>query len=583
MTNLPELPVYYYHDNFLHLLEHVYPVFQDLLTEEEQDFYHDFLALSDSAQQLYIRLICRRGDLFRVDKLSYTEIQDITSAISELEQYRFLSLFSDAGSDEPDTESALKLFNKQELIEWLSGFSDIQQPLKSWKRARLDEHILALIEDETLNLNDLIQDNVILVYGDLEFTIYRLLFFGNLYQDFTDFVLNDLGIYQYESYTTRPENRLFHTRDQIDQALAFSELRNQIPELKYCDTETLTELGDALLNFLQSVPDDNQYANQRLNRQLQNLINEVARELERQEATGQALSLFSETVLPPSRERRCRILEKQSRFTEAAELCSECFTAPYNEQEKQFSLTFRKRLHKNLTQEQTLLLPVFSYSENTEYRRIQYQTGFDEIWQEQGVEMAAATEILHLKGGDCFYVENTLFTTMFGLYYWDLIFCDSEGAFVHPFQFRPLDLYENDFFERRSEQKKLLGYPDNPDDLNDLPVRIMTTFRNKQDIASVFVHWPALTEELLELAIERIPLNHWNAIFKRIRSDIKHNRAGLPDLIHFPEDSGYELIEVKGPGDTLQKNQKGWLDWFELQGIPYHVADISYSSNPIPE
>jgi hypothetical protein len=82
------------------------------------------------------------------------------------------------------------------------------------------------------------------------------------------------------------------------------------------------------------------------------------------------------------------------------------------------------------------------------------------------------------------------------------------------------------------------------------------------------------------LALDRIPAQHWQALFARMWADIKHNRAGLPDLIFFPEKQaenapGYELIEVKGPGDTLQKNQKGWLEYFQSHNIPYSVAYVS--------
>jgi len=52
----------------------------------------------------------------------------------------------------------------------------------------------------------------------------------------------------------------------------------------------------------------------------------------------------------------------------------------------------------------------------------------------------------------------------------------------------------------------------------------------------------------------------------------------LPDLILFPDTaSGYELIEVKGPGDTLQNNQKRWMRYFAEWGIPFTVVNIEWS------
>jgi len=55
---------------------------------------------------------------------------------------------------------------------------------------------------------------------------------------------------------------------------------------------------------------------------------------------------------------------------------------------------------------------------------------------------------------------------------------------------------------------------------------------------------------------------------------VKNHRNGLPDLFWLSVDQHYELIEVKGPGDALQKNQLAWLDYFASQGIPASVLYV---------
>ncbi|WP_428637349.1 VRR-NUC domain-containing protein, partial [Shewanella sp.] len=37
-----------------------------------------------------------------------------------------------------------------------------------------------------------------------------------------------------------------------------------------------------------------------------------------------------------------------------------------------------------------------------------------------------------------------------------------------------------------------------------------------------------------------------------------------------------ELIEVKGPGDSLRDNQLIWLDWFNRHGIKASVCYLSW-------
>ena len=59
--------------------------------------------------------------------------------------------------------------------------------------------------------------------------------------------------------------------------------------------------------------------------------------------------------------------------------------------------------------------------------------------------------------------------------------------------------------------------------------------------------------------------------------DLRGNCAGLPDLIQFwPGERRYRMIEVKGPGDRLQDNQRRWLDFFAAQGMPVVVCNVQW-------
>lgn len=66
-----DLPVGYYRDNFLALVDFVREQYGDILTQDEIAYADSFIDLSLNAQRLYVRLISRRGPLFRSDKLSY--------------------------------------------------------------------------------------------------------------------------------------------------------------------------------------------------------------------------------------------------------------------------------------------------------------------------------------------------------------------------------------------------------------------------------------------------------------------------------------------------------------------------------
>jgi len=94
------------------------------------------------------------------------------------------------------------------------------------------------------------------------------------------------------------------------------------------------------------------------------------------------------------------------------------------------------------------------------------------------------------------------------------------------------------------------------------------------------VNWQAIDLEILELALQRIPFGHWMRIFERILLDLRNNRAGFPDLVLFPAAGGYQLIEVKGPGDNLQKNQQRWMHYFAQHDIPHAIAKVRWTDEP---
>ncbi|MGO2056338.1 MAG: VRR-NUC domain-containing protein, partial [Halomonadaceae bacterium] len=110
------------------------------------------------------------------------------------------------------------------------------------------------------------------------------------------------------------------------------------------------------------------------------------------------------------------------------------------------------------------------------------------------------------------------------------------------------------------------------------------TWTEKHGLASPFVHWPIVDEALVELALECIPAEHLRACFERLLGDLKVNRAGLPDLIQFLPDAPtgtprYRMIEVKGPGDRLQDNQRRWLSFFHRYEMPVAVCYVRWADS----
>ncbi|MCP1315623.1 VRR-NUC domain-containing protein, partial [Halomonas sp. 707D7] len=196
------------------------------------------------------------------------------------------------------------------------------------------------------------------------------------------------------------------------------------------------------------------------------------------------------------------------------------------------------------------------------------------------VERAVA-EHLATPDAPVHYVENTLLTGLFGLLLWPAIFEPLPGAFFHPFHSAPADLYREDFAERR---RGIIDACLARLDDGSYRQAMRDTFAAKQGVAAQFIHWPALGPALLDTALHCLPAAHLRAVFTRLLADLKHNRAGFPDLIQFfPEadaSARYRLIEVKGPGDRLQDNQRRWLDHFARHEIPVEVCHVRWQPAP---
>jgi hypothetical protein len=103
-------------------------------------------------------------------------------------------------------------------------------------------------------------------------------------------------------------------------------------------------------------------------------------------------------------------------------------------------------------------------------------------------------------------------------------------------------------------------------------------FAKKHGIASPFVAWGLLDHTLLDLALRCMPREHLRGFFERILENIRDNCTGLPDLIQFfAQEKRYEMVEVKGPGDRLQDNQKRWIEHCTRHAIPVAVTYVSWS------
>ena len=550
MTPAPSQPLHprYYLHNFEQLCATVVDQYGDLLVERERELLSAFDAATVDARCLFVRLASRSGPLFPLGRLSYPELDNLPAAVDEALD---LGLLHEPAT--PVAEDLVRVLRRAELAEVagrvmeLSGRErkrDLLERLESCSEARF---VNAWQEWRGPG------QRLVEVAWRPQVELFQLLFFGNTYQTLTEFVLSDLGIANYYPYQLDRDHRLFRDREEIDDYLALRLLKEQYKQaVADDDVDCVQAVGRRLL--------DEGSGGQSAVAYRDSLRNRVARQLERYDLGEDAIELYRCSRQHPARERRARLLAARGDDAAALELCEAIAADPWCEAEVDFAhrtlVTLRRRLKRDYQPR----------------RRDRFQEDWLLLDPGAPVELSAAAYYSR-DGSRVHHVESRLLNASFGLAFWDQIFEPVPGAFINAFQSAPLDMYSPGFYRLRRRQIDLrlaeLGAVD-------LGTELLATWDRYQGLSNRWVGWRGLSRDLLADALKQVPRAHWLACWRRLLFDPEANRNGCPDLIALQPGGGYCLIEVKGPGDQLQLNQRRWLRFFQREGIPARVAMVRW-------
>ena len=550
MLRVLENPLYYL-ENFQGVLNWISERYADLLSVEETQFIAQFAQLPQASRALFVRFVMRKGCLFRASKLNYAEIGDTRAAALPLLATGWV--VADPAIDivtlfelllKPELQQVfalagpLKAARKTEQLAALSEQHPGEQPFSTWYPASND--VLYSICNQPLC------DRL------------RLIYFGNYHQDWSEFVLSDLGVYQYEKVEFSLASRGFRTRQDIAHYEVLHQCRERFNDelAPASPSEVLQELA-----ALAPVSDNAWLASRRDKLQFQ-----IAQQLEKSQDWPAAYRAYADCRYPGARGRAIRVLEKDEQPGAAYERLSIALQAPESEAERQLLLRMAPRLRRKLGHAKQAATPA------APVERIDLLLPFP---QESCHVEGVVQQHLMQQDAPVYYVENTLINSLFGLLCWHAIFKAIPGAFFHPFHRGPADLHSADFHARRLDDfAACLAQLDN----GDYRASMRATHAAKAGIVSPFVSWQVLDSELLELALACIPATHLKKAFERILLDIKSNRTGFPDLIQFwPAEQRYRMIEVKGPGDRLQDNQQRWIAYCAQHAMPVTVCYLQWS------
>jgi hypothetical protein len=537
---------FYYLNNFMQVLDWLEHRYADVLSVEEQQFIADCNRLPRESRALLVRIVMRKGIHFRLSKLHYAEIGDIARAAEPLLALGWI--------DEQvplSIEALFEVLLKAEILQCLGSAIDHPKGKKNdWLPALNEQFPEAKgFRDWCPTLDDRLFSLTIMSLCDR----LRLMFFGNLYQDWSEFVLADLGIFTYEKVAFCTDSRGLRSREDVDACMF----------LHQC--QQLFEAGEALAGIVEQV-NGLTLSNPWLQRRRDKLLFQMAQHCERIADFSTALALYRICAYPGARLRLIRVLERCGEYELALDLAARAEQSPESAAEQQLLLRMLPRLRRKLGGP-----PMKRRSPQAMLRLDLQLPRTDPVMSVEYYVQSHLSE----ESAPVHYVENGLINSLFGLLCWPAIFAPLPGAFFHPFQRGPVDLLNEDFHSRRADLFQACLA-----ELDDERYRqtIRERYTQKWGVQSPFVFWGMLNEELLEQALDCLPAAHLKHWFNRLLLDIKANRAGMPDLIQFwPQQKTYRMIEVKGPGDRLQDNQLRWLEFCHEHQMPIAVCYVQWA------
>jgi hypothetical protein len=433
----------------------------------------------------------RIGPLFRRASLQYAEVPDLEKALQELGALGWLDLDPLLCADE-----LARVLNSQELRLAVG----IRRGSRS-RRARLaiQEPQLALplqaqptIHRPLADWNARLAGSVVRLSVEPLVNRLQALFLGNHHQSWAEYVLVDLGVARYESVPLDVDARAFRSREEIEHFHRLNECRARLdagdPPSAVRAAALVPEVVGGWLRsrFLQ--------LHLRIGERLEDEGNaDLALRSYRECGTAEGLvnavrlqvrlGLYEEA-------RRDALAVRKASWSEAQQ---EAIDRAMARIERHQGAAPARRKTRDRMEIVDLLLPKLAGRQRLEL---------------------AVVERLSQPGSPVSYVENALIPSLFGLLCWEAIFAPIQGAFFHPFQAAPADLYSVDFRPRRALNfSTLLGLLD--------------------------------TEQ------------HEAEIWKRYRA-----KAGI--RTNFV------------PGDRLQDSQRRWLRFFDRHGIPAAVCQVRW-------
>ena len=525
---LQVLPVYYYHDHFTEMLFFVSEIYGPVLNARHRAFIETFKTLSKDAQCLLIRMINRRGHIFRHGAFRYAEIADARSALEELRNSNLVRALV-----EGDYADFILCHAKEALIKGGkdAGLADIRTSLS---KAKLIKYFLANVTFKTAH--DHCGGGEFIALGDtepVEFMLY--LYFGKTEDNLKNFALRDLGIIR----TNKNANLSARFTDEAEARACFHYSR-LLDRLETNSEEVYRSAITAMLDGPQCTTD---YASDLRNK----AAHRVGLYFEKQHESALAIQLYRAGYSADCNERLARLLYASGDKVGSEDLLRRMIDDPASDDELMFASDFyARKFGGQRTGACTSLLRAGS------------TITVDDAWR--GNPEAGVAGMLRRQGHKVYHTENTLWHALFGLLFWDELF--ETGQLHSGFDWMPQCLKNKTFMRAFGQQieSKLAAVQSR----TALPPILRSVAAHWAKPNGIFA-WDHVDMDALRALLHACPCGV-AAMLRLMGEDYQAMRDGFPDLMT-ENCEAVSFVEVKAEGDVIRRNQLTRLRQLNNAGI----------------
>lgn len=540
-----ELPTYYYWENFLEFLKFIEGPSRHLLNGQQLEWLKTFHQLDKDAQCTLVRVVSRKHSLIKRSTLTYDEIADPAQQFETLSE---LGWISPIGSH--DLPDCLHHLTKPELLRALQ-FSQCSQARQSMNKAAL----LALALQH-VSINAMHEAGITEHYCvrriDGVMTYFLLLFFGHSHGSLSQFSMRDLGIRR-----TRKDGSAhsahFETRPEAESASFYAQLRKSVKANKpfTFSPEWLQNLPDAKGSLAVRYHDESLWlvGKSRLSTDWPLAMQCLAHSGKDAAQEKWIREMYASGEKRQVEQHLCTLIEEPQ--SEELLVFAHDFLARKYQQKRTSATTDWLR---NAAQ----VLPIDAVYLNSVER------GVVDYYARQNI---TATR-----------TENSLWLSLFGLVFWDIIYEHEEGSLRNEFDTRPSVLLENRLYIDHAEAIEFrLSSLDSQTAAMTIIAKHAALHHGK--INQLF-QWYAGILEPIKLFLQYTELQHCADFLRHMAKDFASLRDGFPDIMVI--DNGVlRFEEIKAPGDSLRRNQLVTLNKLKQSGFTVQITRVEWCHDPM--